>query len=108
MMLMVRFLLQIKKISEQKNNEVELDDHMDEEVVEVAKVENSVLEEACNMETDDDEISQHISSSVSIDNGGLETSSGKKQQESGSNQNAVLPEVCCTRVQLLFLSFFVH
>lgn len=90
----------IKKISDQKNNEVELDDHMDEEVVEVAKVENSVLEEACNMETDDDEISQHISSSVSIDNGGLETSSGKKQQESGSNQNAVLPEVIkpCGRI----------
>lgn len=70
-----------------------------EEVVEVGKIESSVLEEACNMETDIDEISQHISSSVSIKNGGLETNAGKKLQESGSNQNIVMPEVCFAGVQ---------
>ena len=60
------------------------------------------MDESCSMETDIDEISHHISSSVSINNGGLETSSGKKQQESSSNKNAVLPEVHCTGVHLLF------
>ncbi|XP_023531885.1 kelch domain-containing protein 4 [Cucurbita pepo subsp. pepo] len=90
----------IKKISDQKNNEVEFDDPMNEEVLEVGKIETSVLEEACNMDTDIDEISQHISSSVSINNGGLEASSSKKRQESGPNQNAVLPEVIkpCGRI----------
>lgn len=90
----------IKKISDQKNNEVEFDDSMNEEVLEVGKIETSVLEEACNMDTDIDEISQHISSSVSINNGGLEASSSKKRQESGPNQNAVLPEVMkpCGRI----------
>ncbi|CAK9330277.1 unnamed protein product [Citrullus colocynthis] len=83
----------IKKISEQKNNEVAFDDNINEEVVDVGKIENPVMEEACNMETAIDEISHHISSSVSINNGGLEMSSGNKQQESGSNKNAVLPEV---------------
>lgn len=108
-MLMVRLLLQIKKISDQKNNEVEFDDPMNEEVLEVGKIETSVLEEACNMDTDIDEISQHISSSVSINNGGLEASSSKKRQESGPNQNAVLPEVCCAGVQLLLCIYlFVH
>ncbi|KAG7021411.1 Kelch domain-containing protein 4 [Cucurbita argyrosperma subsp. argyrosperma] len=90
----------IKKISDQKNNEVEFDDPMNEEGLEVGKIETSVLEEACNMDTDIDEISQHISSSVSINNGGLEASSSKKRQESGPNQNAVLPEVIkpCGRI----------
>lgn len=90
----------IKKISEQKNNEVAFDDNINEEVVDVGKIENPVMEEACNMETDIDEISHHISSSVSINNGGLEMSSGNKQQESGSNENAVLPEVIkpCGRI----------
>ncbi|XP_022933799.1 kelch domain-containing protein 4 [Cucurbita moschata] len=90
----------IKKISDQKNNEVEFDDPMNEEVLEVGKIETSVLEEACNMDTDIDEISQHISSSVSINNGGLEASSSKKRQELGPNQNAVLPEVIkpCGRI----------
>lgn len=90
----------IKKISDQKNNEVEFDDPMNEEGLEVGKIETSVLEEACNMDTDIDEISQHISSSVSINNGGLEASSSKKRQESGPNQNAILPEVIkpCGRI----------
>lgn len=90
----------IKKISDQKNNEVEFDDPMNEEGLEVGKIETSVLEEACNMDTDIDEISQHISSSVSINNGGLEASSSKKRQELGPNQNAVLPEVIkpCGRI----------
>lgn len=66
------------------------------------------MEEACNMETDIDEISHHISSSVSINNGGLEMSSGNKQQESGSNENAVLPEVYCAGVHSLFLLSFMH
>ncbi|XP_038879867.1 kelch domain-containing protein 4 [Benincasa hispida] len=90
----------VKKISNQKDNEVAFDDNINEEVVDVGKIENPDIEEACNMETDIDEISHHISSSVSINNGGLEMSSCKNQEESGSNKNAILPEVIkpCGRI----------
>ncbi|TYJ98476.1 kelch domain-containing protein 4 [Cucumis melo var. makuwa] len=89
----------IKKNSDQKDNEAALDDNINE-VIDVGKTEAPVVDESCSMETDIDEISHHISSSVSINNGGLEIRSGKKQQESSSNKNAVLPEVIkpCGRI----------
>lgn len=92
-------VFQLKKSCGQKDMDVDLDgkiNPIEQEECAANDDENSECQ-AGDMETNLDEISQHMATAVTVDNGGLAAKSGGKPHESGAKlemQNSDLAEVC--------------
>jgi hypothetical protein len=94
--------LQLKRSSGQKDTDADLDGKTNpieqEECAANGEDANSEYhEEGGDMESNVDEISQHMETTVTVSNGGMAAKSDGKSHESSAKldmQNSVLPEVC--------------
>lgn len=102
-------VFQLKKSSGQKDTDANLDGKANpiEQEESAAMSEDDNLEyheEAGDIESNIDEISHHVSTTMNVGNGGLASKSGKPLESSAKldMQNSVLPEVCHT------IDFYFH
>lgn len=106
-------VLQLKKSSEQKANCSDPHDKInpteEEELDANYKDENTeYYEEADETESNIDDLSQHMPTSVTVDDSGLAAKSdGKpiKSKTKSDMQKSVLPEVCCAVLKLLSCTY---
>lgn len=105
--------MQLKRSSGQKDTDVDLDGKTNpieqEECAATGEDANSEYhEEGGDMESNIDEISQHIATTMTVDNRGLAAKSGGKPHESSAKldmQNSVLPEVCHAGLRFFSCAF---